>query len=213
MLKLIHSQLPFRLDHTIRFNGIPTIKKESVSQHSYWVMFFVNLIFRDLFWIVLSTNNKEEHFYRLYNYIIRKAMFHDIDECFVSDVTYTTKYHKAIGTGIKDSLNKIFEHEINSYPEENFIKEIKLLIAKENSENFTEEEKLICKQIIKLADWLSLYAYCHQEYRLGNKQEQIINMSEIAKEEMEKLLVSLLKTLEESNLPFNKRALETILAV
>src|ERR1051325_1854338 len=97
MLKLVHQQVVSRLDTVVRFNGTPVTRQETVSQHSYWVTFYSNLLFKDLFQLAFIADNKENLYYRMYNYALRIAIHHDNDEIYHSDIVYDTKYHPIVG--------------------------------------------------------------------------------------------------------------------
>lgn len=205
MLKLIHDQLISRLDHTVRFNGTPTIKQENVSTHLYWVTLYANLIVKDLFLNTFSEENQMEMYYEIYNTTIRLAMFSDMDEIYTGDVLYTCKYHPAIGTKIKDLLKEIVDEELEKAEEDNFIKEFKEIYRFPNKIYLSHR---IFVRIVKLADWLSAYHFCFQESQLGNRQ--ILKILEICTINIRRVIDSLLFVLQESKLSFNKSALEIL---
>lgn len=217
MLKLIREQLITRLDHTYRFNGTPIIPPaESVSQHSYWVIFYTNLLLRDIFWLPWQGGNdigfKKKVYYEFYNFTIRQAMFHDVGEIFTSDILFHTKNHPAVNDDIKNSLNRIIRYESNRLEKSVFDSEMQAHISDEGNLGITDLNsgiKEIGHKIVKVADWISCYHFAYNQYSLGNKL--MIDKCEIAIVEMRKVLTGLATALEASGLPYSRSSLESIL--
>lgn len=198
MLEIIHDQLAAKLDSVKRFNGNALIKEETVSQHSYWVMFYVNLILQIVFRKSYVKENKWSEFLWFFNAAMRKAMFHDFDEVWTGDVIFPTKYHDEVGTSIKEALQKIVTHEINQLTETDFHDELKMAI------NYSDA---LTDDVIKIADWLSLYHFLYSEYKLGNKQEEVIRVMEVCKVHLKKVITRLNDFCIEYKIPYSETAL------
>jgi hypothetical protein len=90
MINFIKEGIIGRLDYIKRFNGHFKLHEEAVSTHSYWVVFYCNLLFRDLFWQAFQESNTEENerplynwpyiYSDMYNFLIRQAIMHDVEE-------------------------------------------------------------------------------------------------------------------------------------
>lgn len=223
MLKLIREQFISRLDHIHRFNGTPLIPPgENVAQHSFWVTFYANLFFRDLFWLALRHTDTVSVYFEMYNFLIRKAMCHDFDEAWTGDVLWSTKYHPSVGLQLKELLDKIVAYQAsNTLPLNSVLTdEITSVLwnDREPGDRHTVDnaithlspiQKDICITIVKIADWISCYHFCYGQYCLGNKL--VSGIMDRAVIELKKVVVSLLKILETSQIPFSASALETII--
>lgn len=200
MLSIIRDQLAIKLDNIKRFNGCSLIKEESVSQHSYWVVFYVNLLLKNIF--KDAYDGEKINYLSLYHITIRKAMFHDFEEVFVSDVVFNVKYHPAIGSVIKDALTNIVNHEINK---------LKPSILNDELKDVINNNEILSNLIIKIADWLSLYHFLYNEYKLGNKQEEVIRMMNLGENHLHENLNKLKTYCDDNKIPYSPSAIESVL--
>ena len=135
----------YKLTNIIRYSQLNKIKKETVAEHSYFVMWFVNR---------LCTNYDLCDNIRLLAF--KAALLHDIPEVITNDITYDVKRmipevpallqpyeEKVINEHSMEACNALF------YP--------------------TTDEEFVVKALVKHADILSVLQYCQNEESLGNK--------------------------------------------
>jgi 5'-deoxynucleotidase YfbR-like HD superfamily hydrolase len=221
MINFIKEGLIARLDYIKRFNGQFKLHEEAVSTHSYWVVFYCNLLFRDLFWLAFKDSADTPYgvipdlnaYHEMYNFLMRQAIMHDVDEVFASDVLFDVKYHESGGDDVRKGLRSIVLSEINAMRPSVLKLE---LVAQYSSDtqhgttSLTTEQKAICHNIIKLCDWLSSYQFCHEEVvTAGNTTFD--NILQRVIEGIRTCRVSLLGALEASHLPFSQSAIESII--
>lgn len=140
-----------RLDNVIRYSSIPTIVKESVSTHSYWVSLYSVLIHR-----ILRPRNTT-----LIAPILITALIHDLPECVTGDVVRTFKYSS-------ESLKREID-EAEAGIIKNFAKPIFDLYALRD-DLVGQEERQYIKDVVKAADFMSLHQYMLREIRRGNDE-------------------------------------------
>jgi 5'-deoxynucleotidase YfbR-like HD superfamily hydrolase len=148
-------------NNMVRWNGLSRIKDETVAQHTYIVTLFSRIIFEEVF--SLSEINESIRNIILVE-ILTYALFHDFDESFTGDILHNFKHNSFNG-------DKFVKHT-NEY-----LNEVK--IDKFNSGNpthdliskyaFDKNVSKLVKNIVKLADWLSMTFYIKKEIMLGNK--------------------------------------------
>lgn len=218
MINYIKEGLVARLDYIKRFNGHFKLHEESVSTHSYWVVFYCNLLYRDLFWYAFKHQTtevclKDVVYYEMYNFLMRQAIMHDVDEVFASDVLFDVKYHESGGDDIRKGLRGIVLSEIKAMKPSVLKLEFQAQLSSDSQEGTTAltiEQKAVCHNIIKLCDWLSSYHFCHEEVvTAGNTTFSHIVQRVI--EGIRTCRVSLLSALEASHLPFSQSAIESII--
>lgn len=135
----------YKLSNIIRYSQLNKIKKESVAEHSFYVMWFVNR---------LCTKHKVSDIIRLK--ALEAALLHDIPEVITNDITYDVKRMIPEISALLEPYEKqvISEHSVEAcntlfYPE--------------------TDEDIVAKAIVKHADVLSVLQYCTNEENLGNK--------------------------------------------
>jgi 5'-deoxynucleotidase YfbR-like HD superfamily hydrolase len=222
MINLIKEGLINKLDNIKRFNGHFTLHTESVSTHSYWVTFYCNILFRELFYLAFKVSNNEENerplynwpliYNEMYNFLIRQALMHDVTEMFSSDVLHDIKYHEQGGDQVRKGLNSIVWNEVNEMQPSTLKLELQAQLSSDNKEgttSLTVEQKTLCHNIVKLCDWLSSYHYSWQEVSCGNPAFSAILQRCIVG--IRTCRVSLLSAIEATGLPFSNAALEAII--
>lgn len=135
----------YNLTNIIRYSQLNKIKHESVAEHSYYVVWFVNR---------LCTKYKICDKIKLL--ALEAALLHDIPEIITNDITYDVKRMIPEVSGL---LQPYEEAVIN----EHSVEACKTLFHPET------EEEVIAKLLVKHADILSVMQYCYNEEQLGNK--------------------------------------------
>lgn len=136
----------YRLKHMARYNTWPRIQNESVAEHSFYVALFTLMLCEEF-----GVNHQVK------SYAFEIAIVHDVPEAIMNDITYDAK--RKIPE-INEPLKK-FE---KSYIKKNFPKQYDLMFE------FTEDEEiLLARELVHLADAYSVAQYCDNEVMLGNK--------------------------------------------
>jgi len=144
-----------RLDYVIRYNSIPSLYQESVSQHTFWVVLHSVLLHRT---ISKNTNKQDDS---IETFILRKALIHDIGECVTGDVVRTFKYaNPDLKKAVDDTEDMMVEKYLPSI--------IKELISDSVPKN-GEDAKYV-DTIVKAGDFISLFNYMRREFNRGNQE-------------------------------------------
>lgn len=149
--KIFNSSLFDNLTNTQRWSGWRMNSKENVIEHSFYVVWFSRLISEEL---QLTTAEKLV--------ILDYAMFHDFDEIFTGDIRHGVKH----GNEFSKEINKILKEIVKSKTNETFS-------AHRRGENLMRSNILgnqtrNTKDIVKIADWLSMAYTLEREKSLGN---------------------------------------------
>lgn len=219
MINFIKEGLITKLDNIKRFNGHFTLHQESVATHSFWVVFYVNLLYRDLFWMAFNVHEIEQNttglvklYHEIYNFLLRQAIMHDVDEVLTTDILYDVKYHKQGGDDVRKGLRLITLSEIERMKPSILKTELQAELSSDSVGGTTEltiEQKTVCHNIVKLCDWLSSYHFCYQEVTVGNMA--FSEILQLVIEGIRTSRVSLLVALQASHLPFSQSAVESII--
>ncbi len=134
-----------------RCSTTPVVKSYSVAEHSYYVALYSMVISRIL-------GFKGDRFLRV---MYEKALVHDLDECIVGDVIFTTHYN-----------NPSFEKEL-ALTREKKLRELlcnvsSSILSCEIMDLWNSSKNGMEGEIVKFADRLELMFYCLVEKRLGN---------------------------------------------
>ena len=157
-----------RLENIRRCNNLPTINTVTVAQHSYYTALLAVTLASDYNdWA--TKNNLKHHPLDFDNLVptingdkaMKKALFHDLEEAFTSDIPWNVKHHdkkshEVITECIQAKLAKIYD---GCSP---VIKEHKQFIE-------TCKDNTIEGQLVDLVDSLECAWYCYQEVSMGNK--------------------------------------------
>lgn len=141
-----------RLDYVTRYNSIPSLYQESVSQHSYWVTLYGLMIHNSIY----SGKNAEIELS-----ILKSGLIHDVGECLTGDVVRTFKYSNP-------DLKKVIDESEEMMIQTHLPKTVKRVIAE--SVPAQKEDAKYVKDIIKAADFVSLFHYMNREYNRGNRE-------------------------------------------
>ena len=136
-----------RLAYIFRYSTVPTIHRESVAEHTFFVMLWAYAMAIDL---------QDRGVNVSMELILRRALVHDFDEALTGDFIRTFKYssrelHEAIvkeTTSLMENLNA---------PRE-------LLIDWKDAKGLDVEG-----QVVALADHFSIVVYAIREVKLGNE--------------------------------------------
>lgn len=165
------------IDSISRFNGDATIKPESVSQHSWWVVMFTSIIQDELFKYVNKTNSSEILTKTLAFKVttMNMAINHDFsDEIHSGDILHQVKHDPNVGSDIVESLEKFVRHE-----QEAMLKRLNTgydsvacnnMILGEN-ERYGYNSMLssnLSHAVVKVADWMACLKAINAELQLGN---------------------------------------------
>ncbi len=147
-----------RLDYVIRYSSVPVTFSESVSAHSYWVSLYSVMIHREILQLVsknsfLSPTTEGK--------ILLRAVVHDLAECVTGDVVRVFKYSS---TELKDAIDDGEQAMIDKYLPGK-LREIVVGGLSEDS-----EEDAYAKDVVKAADFLSLYHFMLREVQRGNRE-------------------------------------------
>lgn len=155
------------LSYLDRFNGQLTIqKRESVAEHTYWVTFFCNIIFKEAFEGMLHNENERELYYKMKNFVLERCLFHDEIERLTGDIIYTTKYNNIFGFKFREILTDIERNLVRELPDGLY--KDQLLRYEIKSGGVSSLFHPVLLKVIKLCDWISCLQYAWQEITLGN---------------------------------------------
>ena len=151
----------YKMSNIIRYSQQNKIKHESVAEHSYFVMWFINRL--------CTKYNLNDNIRLL---ALEAGLLHDVPEVITNDITYDVKQMIPEVSALLQPYEEevIKEHSYNAW---------KVLFNPET------EDEILAKTIVKHADILSVYQYCYNEEMLGNK-----NFTELRKATNERLVKS-----------------------
>jgi 5'-deoxynucleotidase YfbR-like HD superfamily hydrolase len=148
------------LDSINRWNMNQVIKTETVSQHSFWVVFYSHIISEALFPGYEKVND-----ICLKLDVLRKATFHDLEEIFSGDVNHIVKHNKLNGIQITEQLDLFCEAEMREKFNSKCSYDDSILYSLYHKSDYADG----VNSIVKLADWFSFLKYINNEISLGNK--------------------------------------------
>ena len=135
------------LEHVPRWAIIRCIKQQSVAEHSYFTAMYANKIAEIIGW----DKKYPEEMHKLVTY----ALWHDIEECFMSDIPGPVKH----GTVAENKYDKFANNQCKKYWGKN-----KNDIV---DQRFPYDRQII--QIVKCASTIEELFYLLGEAQLGNK--------------------------------------------
>ena len=147
------------LGEIVRYNNRPKIRKENVSEHSFYVATNVIKICSK-FNICESLNFKALYF----------AIVHDIPEAFLGDVPYITKRDNP---QLAEILEKAELEELQRNMPEFYNAYLRYVQGEKNMS--------IPSTIVKLADTISVLQYSNNEIELGNTSKAMKEINDDAK--------------------------------
>lgn len=147
------------LGEIIRYNNRPKIRKENVSEHSFYVATNVIKICHQ-FKIPADIKLKA----------LELAIVHDIPETFLGDVPYTTKRDNPM---LAEMLEKAELYELNKHMPEFYHAYVEYIQGEKTNE--------LTSVIVKLADTISVLQYSNNEIELGNTSRAMKTINDDAK--------------------------------
>lgn len=135
----------YKMTNIIRYSQQHKLKNESVAEHSFYVMWFVNRL--------CAKYNICDNIKLM---ALETALLHDIPEVITNDITYD----------VKQMIPEV-SALLQPYEEEAISEHSK--IAHKVLFNPETVEEHIAKKLVKHADILSVMQYCQNEEWLGNK--------------------------------------------
>lgn len=153
------------LDNIKQWQERDTVKKESVSQHTYKVVMFSTIILEDIFGNAGLPKVLE---FKLD--VITNAMFHDWDEIILKrDISHELKYNRINGDDIRKALDYYVQNKTNQIFRDTTDGKDPNKVAEFVINNMNKKDG-IAKKFVKLCDWLALLFFINQENKLGNRQ-------------------------------------------
>ena len=143
-----------RLDHVWRYSSIPVVHTENVAQHSFYVVTYAILIHQQL-----RPNDS-----KLLTPVIFHALTHDMIESKTGDVVRTFKY---LTQELKQEIDKAEELLIGKLDP---IMSSLFKLTKDQMTGWSPEGHQHIKDVVKAADFLSLFQYMRVEAIRGNAE-------------------------------------------
>lgn len=145
-----------RLDYVIRYSSIPVSVPENDSTHMYWVSIYSMMVHRRL------QGPKE-----LDALIMQHALTHDALECLSGDIVRTFKYSSE---EFRQAVNRAEEGLASALPVEvrSLLDEVRQHITSFDHSMHWKGEYV--KDVVKAADFMSLYQYMWREKKRGNSE-------------------------------------------
>lgn len=145
-----------RLDYVTRYSSIPVTVPENDSTHMYWVSVYSMMVHRKL------VGPKE-----LDALIMQHALTHDALECLSGDIVRTFKYSSR---EFRAAVNKAEQGLASSLPVEvrSLLDEVQLHITSFGHSHHWKGDYV--KDVVKAADFMSLYQYMWREKKRGNSE-------------------------------------------
>lgn len=149
---IISDNIFLGLNQIDRWDRKRTIKTETVGGHSHDVTIIIRALVEEIFPIQASYFKLE---------IVTDASMHDFDEVFSGDLNHDVKYNEINGEDIRRVLSEFCNEKMKRY----FSKQTKSSIMFLKS---TTSKNQYSKDLIKVADWMSMAIFCKREISLGN---------------------------------------------
>lgn len=141
--------IPVRLAHIRRLSNTPVHRVENIQEHTYMVCLISYLLAEETKGIDSGA-------------VLKKALFHDIEEAITGDITRQFKYHDPTFTkALDDVLPSMMEKVVELLPTKYLRAGIKIewLWSKEKKEG----------HIVDMADSIAMLCFIHEETMAGNK--------------------------------------------
>lgn len=138
-----------RMSHVYRFSSLPTLRKENVAEHTFYVTLYAYLLAKDI-----------ECKYDIeidYADILSRAMLHDVEESHTGDFLKTVKYGHP---GLKGALEEVAFSMVRKIGEE-------LGVSVEEQWGRAKADDF-AGQLIEIADLARVISYALEEIKVGN---------------------------------------------
>lgn len=150
---IISDNIFLGLNQIDRWDRKRTIKVETVGGHSHDVTIIVRALVEEIF----PTNAYEQKLE-----IVTDASMHDFDEVFSGDLNHDVKYNDINGDEIRRVLSEFCNARLRQYFSDNTNKSSVMFLKS------TTDKSQYSKDLIKVADWISMAIFCKREISLGN---------------------------------------------
>ena len=142
-----------RLAQIKRYHATPLHQNETVAEHSFYVAIIARALCGLLTEKGVKVNTLE---------VVDKALIHDIEEMFSGDIIQPFKHANSTLRKLIGKLNEKFVDAAFEGLPKKLARHFKILWGEYHLEGKLEDK------IVKIADRLSLVAYCLEQIRLGN---------------------------------------------
>jgi len=146
-----------RLSHVYRYSSLPTLRKENVSEHTFYVALYAMFIARDVEQLALADPDISVRAVVDYAKLLSRALLHDLDESHTGDFLRVVKYGHPQLKSILDELATSLVGKIQSELGIDFMSTWKN--AKDG-----DLEGLI----VEIADFARVVSYVLEETQSGN---------------------------------------------
>lgn len=147
-----------RLKDIQRCNNFHKIVSEDVAQHSWYVSILAMNIVDE--YNSYHTEHNTEGYTKLDTLeVLRKALLHDTDECFTSDIPYNIKHSDP-------DTHEVIEKALNKHMDEVYEGVSEIVLSYKQSAQQCKDDK--SGYIVGIADMLELAIYCYEEVTMGN---------------------------------------------
>ena len=133
----------YKLDNIVRYNTLNKLKRETVATHSFYATYFAMMICDK--WLLGDEIKLKA---------MQLCIVHDIPEIEINDVTHDAKQRMPEIVEILDKYEQNFLR--NKYP------------AVYNIMVSTSRNDIIAREVLNLADVVSVFQYCDNEAEMGN---------------------------------------------
>jgi len=145
-----------RLSHVNRYSSIPTLRKENVAEHTFYVCLYSYLLAMD-YETWMTGRGIEETLRPDYGTLLARAMLHDLDESHTGDFLRTVKYGHP---DLKAALDKVSRSMVRKMEDELGVE----IMPFWSSAKAPDLEG----QIIEIADLCRVASYLYEEHNMGN---------------------------------------------
>lgn len=140
--------IPVRLAHIRRLSNTPVHRVENIQEHTYMVCLVSYLLAEDM-----SIDSGA---------VLKKALFHDIEEAITGDITRQFKYHDETFTkALDDVLPSMLKKVVELLPS----KRLRFIIKN----NWEGSKMYETGHVVDMADSIAMLCFIHEETMAGNK--------------------------------------------
>lgn len=141
--------IPVRLAHIRRLSNTPVHRVENIQEHTYMVCTISYLLAEE----TKGVDSGE---------VLKKALFHDIEEAITGDITRQFKYHNENFTeALNDALPSMMEKVVENLPTKYLQDGVKI------EWEYSKDGK--AGHIVDMADSIAMLCFIHEETMAGNK--------------------------------------------
>ena len=200
IVKALLSDYLARMDNIIQWQERDVHQRESVSQHSYKVTVFTNLLLESL----LQGQEETIEMLRFKNECINHAMFHDWDEALIRrDLSHVMKYNDYNGDAIRKVVDDLAEH----LAKKEFV--VSGVVGGKCVYDGILPTNELVHSVVKVADWMALQYFIDREFRMGNCTFSV--ESYYCRKSLLEAINKMLKLFEESEFKVNINQINEII--